>query len=141
MVILAVNCVRVTPVMKLMVIPEPRLTVEKPAWKVVNWPVMTTLSVVPACPLLGAAVRRAGMPGSTVKPPVIEAISVPVVTVTLREPVVPAGSTVILARMSVGLFTCTELTVMPAPKLAVLHGLAPLHPVPLKCVNWPVIST
>ena len=73
--------------------------------------------------------------------PVIEAVSVPVVTEMVRDPVVPIGLIVILAFMSVALFTCNELTVMPAPKLAVLHGLAALHPVPLKCVYWPVIST
>ena len=37
-VMLAVNCVRVTPEIKFTLTPEPKLTVEKPAWKVVNSP-------------------------------------------------------------------------------------------------------
>ena len=50
MVMLAVNCVVLFTVTKLAVIPSPNVADEKPCWKVVKTPLMTTLTVVdPAC--------------------------------------------------------------------------------------------
>ena len=46
-----------------------------------------------------------GTPASTLKPPVIEATSAPVVTVTLREPMVALGLMVMLAVAVVALVT------------------------------------
>ena len=54
MVMLAINCVVLFTVTKFTVIPEPKLTEEKPCWKVVNCPVTVTFTVAPACPLAGA---------------------------------------------------------------------------------------
>src|ERR1035438_8021546 len=54
-VMLAVNCVALLTVTRLTAIPDPKLTVEKPCWKVVNSPVMTILAVVPAWAVLGEA--------------------------------------------------------------------------------------
>jgi len=140
-VMLAVNCVVVTPEMKFTVTPEPKLTVEKPAWKVVNWPLTTTLRVVPAWPKVGRTVVMAGTPASTLKPPVIEAVSGPVTTDTLREAMVAVGLMMTLwATAWVASLAVVEPTVMPAPKLATLQlGAQPAAV--LKCVNWPVRLT
>src|SRR5580700_4317423 len=94
---LAVNCVVVTLVMKLTVIPDPKLTCEKAAWKVVNWPLMTTLAEEPAWAEDGLTVVKAGTPARTEKPPVIEATSEPVVTLGVYEPMVAVRPMVILA--------------------------------------------
>src|SRR5271157_6128025 len=96
-VMLAVNCVVVTLVMKLTVIPEPKLTCEKAAWKVVNTPLMTTLAVEPAWAEDGLTVVKVGTPARTEKPPVIEATSGPVVTVGVYEPMVAVVLMVMLA--------------------------------------------
>ena len=53
----------------------------------------------------------------TVNPFTREATSVPVVTVTVRAPVVALAAIVMLAVRVVALVTVTVFTVMPAPKL------------------------
>ena len=108
----------------------------------VNWPVITTLVVVPAWAKLGVAEMMAGTPASTLKPPVMEAVSAaPVVTVTLREPIVaPCAMVTLWATAWVASLAVVEPTVMPAPKLATLQlGAQPAAV--LKCVNRPVRFT
>ena len=139
-VMLAVSCVRVTPEIKFTLTPEPKLTVEKPAWKVVNSPTMTTLAVVPAWAKFGVAESSCGTPASTLKPPVIEAVSPPVTTVTLREAIIAVWLMLITATACVASLAVVERTLIPAPKLATLQ-LGAQPPALLKCVNWPVSVT
>ena len=81
---------------------------------------------------MGKAESSEGTPASTLKPPVMEAIWPPVVTVTLREPMVAVGLMVMLATAVVGLVTVSELTVMPAPKLAMLVPLTQFVKTPVR---------
>ena len=82
-VMLAVSCVKLVTVMKLTVIPEPKLTFVNASWKLVNVPLMTMLPVAPAWMVPGATVVNAGTPAVTLKPPVRVATSPPVVMVGL----------------------------------------------------------
>ena len=70
-VMFAVSCVGPETVMKLVVIPYPKLTDEIACAKLEKAPVRTTLSVVPAAPVPGVAEMRFGTPASTENPPVI----------------------------------------------------------------------
>ena len=120
MLILAVSCVALATVMKLVVIPEPKPTVEVACAKLEKAPSITTLRVAPAVPVPGVAEVSAGTPARTEKPPVMLATWPPVVTVTLREAIVAVGLMVMFATASVASETVSELTVMPAPKFATL---------------------
>jgi hypothetical protein len=54
----------------------------------------------------------------------MEADSLPVVTVTVREPTAADGLIVMFATASVASVTVNEFTVIPVPKLAVLVPFA-----------------
>ena len=113
----------------------PKLTDVLPCTKCVNWPVMATDRFCwPTAPVLGLIWVRTGVPGLTVKPPVRLAVSAPVVSVTLRTPVVAAGSIFTTAVALAGEFTVRDATVIPAPKLAVVVPWT-------KCVKAPVMAT
>ncbi len=86
----------------------------------VKTPVMLTLRVRPRCPAFGSMLVTVDTPCRTLKPLTSVTTSVPVVTVTLRDPLVALGEMVIGTDASVGPFTVTVPAVMPAPKKAVV---------------------
>jgi hypothetical protein len=92
------------------------------------------LAVVPAWAVVGFMLSSVGTPARTLNPPVMVAVVPLVVTETFREPMVAVGLMVMLATADVEPLTVSELTVMPAPKLAVLLPCT-------KFVNRPVIVT
>ena len=84
--------------------------------------------------MLGFTVVSTAVPLVTVKPLVRVTTSAPVVTDTLRAPAAAAASMFTTAVAVVAVFTVSEATVMPAPKLAVLVPCT-------QCVNCPVRFT
>src|SRR5258708_21519857 len=89
-------------------------------------PLIVMVGLVPCTAKLGFSVAVGC--ATTVNPPTSVAISELVVSVTFLEAGAAVGSIGIRAFARVGVFTVKELTVIPAPKLAVV--------VPwMKCVN------
>ena len=113
-------------------IPEPKKAPVTPFAKLVNAPFRITVALVPCTADTGLMAKSVGWPGVTVKPPTCCAISLPVVMMTVREPSPAPGLTLTFNVACVASLTDTELTVIPAPTLAVV---VPFR----KCVNCPTM--
>lgn len=132
--IFAVALVGLLTVMLLTVIPVPKLAVVVPCTKFVLVPVTTTFSVWAWAPLFGAMVLRTTVPGVTLNPPAIEAVSLPDVTATLRAPSAALASMASCTVKLVADATVTFETVTRLPMLTV-------EPPCTKCEDCPVIVT
>jgi len=103
------------------VIPTPTLAVVVPWLQCVNCPVkLTNRFCCPAWPVAGLADSSAGGCWKTVNAFARVATSAPVVTETVRGPVDAAGSMFNRTVAVVGEVTVSDVTVVPAPKLAVV---------------------
>ncbi len=98
--------------------------------KLVKAPFRMTVAFVPCTADTGLIEKSVGSPGVTVNPPTSWAISAPVVRIAVREPSAAPGLTVTFSVACVASITATELTAMPAPRLAVVVPFT-------KCVNCP----
>src|SRR5262249_46229935 len=120
-VMLAVALVALATLTLLTVMPLPKLALVTPWAKFVDWPVRPTDRVAPCLPEFGLIPVSVGVPPVvTVNELSAVAVSVPVVTVTLRTPVAALDAITMVADALVALATLTLFTVMPAPKLAVV---------------------
>ena len=103
------------------VMPTPNAAVVVPCTKWLNCPVIATeRSCCPCWPVFGFTCVNTGVPAVTAKALFKVSISEPVVRVTLRAPVAAAGSIFSKAVALVGEPTVKEVTVIPAPKPAVV---------------------
>ena len=101
-------------------IPEPKKASVTPFVKLVNAPFRMTVALVPCTADTGLMAKSVGWPGVTVKPPTCCAVSLPVVRMTVRDPSPAPGLTLTFNVACVASLTDTELTVIPAPTLAVV---------------------
>ena len=110
-----------------------KVTVVTPCTKLVKLPLITIVGLVPSTPKFGFAVAE-GAPAATEKAVAeLLATSLPVVNVTVRLPMAAPAAIAITAVAEVALFTVSEVTVTPLPKLAVVVPCT-------QCVDWPVIE-
>ena len=129
MLTLTVKELALVNVVELMVTPAPILTVVA-AVQPEFTPRIVTFKVWPWTPLFAFTLEIAGL-AATVKMPVPTAVSVPLVTVTLRAPRVAAEEMETLAVAEVSELATIEFTVTPAPNVAASVPVPFSHVVPL----------